>query len=320
MPRGDVRPSPSVPGPRSWAGWAGTVTVSRVEAVIAAFTPIWVIGALGWLTARFMAASEPLQRALTRFAFIVAMPAVLFTTLSRTSLGQIQPRPLLAFAAGTLIVGLPAFVLLRGKQPDRVIGAMASAYVNAGNLGIPIGLYVLHDATFVVSVLLFQVLLVSPLIIFGLGAERSSLLAPLRTPIVVASALGLAVAALGWRLPEPVLRPLELLGGAAVPLALFSLGMSLNGPAVAWRGAGPVVTLKLLVQPLVVFLVGRFLLRLDGHALFSAVLFAGLPTAQNTYVYAAEYGRPTELPRDAILISSSLSLVTLSAIALVGAG
>ncbi|WP_433250021.1 AEC family transporter [Streptosporangium sp. CA-135522] len=291
-----------------------------MQAVIAAFTPIWLIGALGWLTARLRPASEQLRRALTEFAFTMAMPAVLFTTLSRTPLSQIQPRPLLAFAVSTFVVGLSALALLGGKLPDRVIGAMSAAYVNSGNLGIPIGLYVLHDATFVVSVLVFQVLVVSPLIFLGLGAERSSILAPLRTPIVAASVLGLGASALGWQLPEPVMRPLEILGGAAVPLALFSLGMSLYGSAVAWRGAGPVVALKLLAQPLVAFLAGRFLFHLDGHALFAAVLFAGLPTAQNTYVYAAEYGRPTDLPRDAILVSSFLSLVTLSVIALLGAG
>ncbi|GAA3042112.1 AEC family transporter [Streptosporangium longisporum] len=291
----------------------------RVQAVIAAFVPIWFIGALGWLAARSGRVGPRVQEALTAFAFTVAMPAVLFTTLSRTPLDRIQPGPLLAFAISTFTVGLLAFALFRGGPSDRVIGAMSSAYVNAGNLGIPVGLYVLNDATFVVSVLMFQVLLVSPLIFLGLGAGGSSFLAPLRTPIVVASFLGLGVSALGLRLPGLALRPLEILGGAAVPLALFSLGMSLNGSAVSWRTTGPAVVLKLLAQPLVAFLAGRFLLRLDGPALFAAVLFAGLPTAQNTYVYAAEYGRPTELPRDAILVSSVLSLGTLSVIALLGA-
>ncbi|MFB9676453.1 AEC family transporter [Streptosporangium vulgare] len=290
-----------------------------MQSVIAAFIPIWFIGALGWLAARFGWAGDQARQALTRFAFTVAMPAVLFTTLSRTPLDRIQPGPLLAFAISTFAVGLLALALFRGGLPERVLAAMSSSYVNAGNLGIPVGLYVLDDATFVVSVLIFQVLMVSPLIFLGLGAGRASFLAPLRTPIVIASFLGLGVSALGLRLPGLALRPLEILGGAAVPLALFSLGMSLNGTAVSWRRTAPAVLLKLLLQPLVAFLVGRFLLHLDGPALFAAVLFAGLPTAQNTFVYAAEYGRPTDLPRDAILVSSVLSLGTLSLIALLGA-
>ncbi|GGQ00181.1 AEC family transporter [Streptosporangium pseudovulgare] len=290
-----------------------------MQAVISAFAPIWLIGALGWLAARSGWAGEEFQRTLTRFAFTLAMPAVLFGTLSRTPLDRIQPLPLLAFAVSTFAVGLAALTLRRGKLPDRVVAAMASAYVNSGNLGIPVGLYVLHDATFVVSVMVFQVALVSPLIFLGLGAERPSPLAPLRTPIVVASLLGLGVSALGLHPPELVTKPLEILGGAAVPLALFSLGMSLNGSAVAWRGTLPVVALKLLAQPLVAFLAGRFLLHLDDHALFAAVLFAGLPTAQNTYVYAVEYGRAADLPRDAILVSSVLSPLTLAAIVLTAA-
>lgn len=303
-----------LPAPRE-----GPATVCRVQSVIAAFIPIWCIGALGWLAARFEWASDQARQALTRFAFTVAMPAVLFTTLSRTPLDRIQPGPLLAFAISTFAVGLLALALFRGGLPERVLAAMSSSYVNAGNLGIPVGLYVLNDATFVVSVLIFQVLMVSPLIFLGLGAGRASFLAPLRTPIVIASFLGLGVSALGLRPPDLALRPLEILGGAAVPLALFSLGMSLNGSAVSWRRTAPAVMFKLLLQPLVAFLVGRFLLHLDGPALFAAVLFAGLPTAQNTYVYAAEYGRPTDLPRDAILVSSVLSLGTLSVIALLGA-
>ncbi|MFF0308192.1 AEC family transporter [Streptosporangium sp. NPDC004379] len=287
-----------------------------MQAVIAAFAPIWLIGALGWLAARSGWAGEEFQRTLTRFAFNLAMPAVLFGTLSRTPLDRIQPRPLLAFAVSTLVVGLAAFALWRGKPPERMVAAMSSAYVNSGNLGIPVGLYVLHDATFVVSVIVFQVTLIAPLVVLCIGAERPSLLTPLRTPIVMASLLGLGVSALGLHPPGLVAKPLEVLGGAAVPLALFSLGMSLNGSAVAWRDTSPVVALKLLAQPLAAFLAGRFLLHLDGHALFAAVLFAGLPTAQNTYVYAVESGRAADLPRDAILLSSALSPLTLAAIVL----
>jgi hypothetical protein len=49
-------------------------------------------------------------------------------------------------------------------------------------------------------------------------------------PVIAASAAGLVVAALGKgeHLPGELTSPLQILGGAAVALALFTLGMSLN--------------------------------------------------------------------------------------------
>ncbi|MEU5429575.1 hypothetical protein AB0H73_28835 [Streptomyces olivoreticuli] len=47
---------------------------------------------------------------------------------------------------------------------------------------------------------------------------------PLRNPVIGASAAGVTVAALGWRLPAEVVQPIRTVGGAGVPAALFALG------------------------------------------------------------------------------------------------
>ncbi|MCP3818151.1 AEC family transporter [Streptomyces sp. A3M-1-3] len=112
---------------------------------------------------------------------------------------------------------------------------MAAAHVNSANLGIPVAVHVLHDTSFVAAAL-FQTLLITPLILvlIDLDVRRGArdrwarlLRLPLRNPIIAASAAGLAVSALGRPLPAAVSAPLQMLGGAAVPAALFALGMSL---------------------------------------------------------------------------------------------
>ncbi|MFD0428096.1 AEC family transporter [Streptomyces zhihengii] len=136
------------------------------------------------------------------------------------------------FAVG-LVVGRRVF---RRRPADRAIGAMAGSYVNSANLGIPVAVQLLGDASFVIAVALFQTLFVTPVVIalieLDTGGERRRplrlLLLPLRNPVIAASAAGTAVAALGLRLPPEATAPVEMLGGAAVPAALFALGLSLH--------------------------------------------------------------------------------------------
>lgn len=290
-----------------------------MSAIFAAFVPIWCLGFLGWAASRSGRVPPQAQGVFTWFTFNLAMPAVLFLILSRTDLSTIRFGPLAAFAISTVVIGGAMVVLLRGKLHERIVAVMASCYVNAGNLGIPIALYLLNDVTFAISVILFQILIMSPPIFMALGADKRFSLAPLRTPNLIASGLGLAFAATGLDLPAVVTGTLESLGGAAVPLAVFALGMSLHVPRAELSRPGLlglVVAVKLVAHPAIAFLVGHFLLRLDQPALFSAVVFAALPSAQNTFVYASAYGRPAGLARDAILVTSLLSLATVPLLAL----
>ncbi len=303
-----------------------------MDSVFSGFLPIWVIAAIGWLAGRFNVLGPGAQAVLGRFAFSVAMPSLLFVTMARADVSRVADRGVAAFAVVLLVVFATGLLLsryaFRRRQADQAIGAMCAAYVNSANLGIPVALHVLHDTTFIITVALFQQLFITPLILtmIDLDVRRGSgppwgrlLQLPFRNPIIAASAAGVVVSALGWRLPSLVDSPLRTLGGAAVPAALVALGMSLNGKVWPERGGRLerclLVGLKVAVQPLVAYAVGRWVFELGGHGLFALVLCAGLPTAQNAFIYATEYGIDTDLPRDAVLMSTLLSMATLSAIA-----
>lgn len=206
---------------------------------------------------------------------------------------------------------------------------MAAGYVNSANLGIPVAIQVLGDASFVAQILLFQVLLISPVILTlldaGTGGDRRSggltrlLMMPVRNPVIMASALGAVVSAAGWRLPTALGHSCELLGAAAVPTALVTLGMSLHGrPAATGPGqrleVGVTVGLKTLAQPLTALAVGGLLLHLPRPQLLAVVLCSALPTAQNAFIYARQYDLDTDLARDAVMVSTLVSMATLSAV------
>ena len=96
----------------------------------------------------------------------------------------------------------------------------------------------------------------------------------------------------------------------AVPGMLIAYGIALRlGPGLG--GGIPkaelalTTALKLVVQPLVAYLVAHFALGLDGHPLLAVVVCSALPTAQNIYVHASRYDRATTLARDTILLTTA---------------
>ena len=107
-----------------------------------------------------------------------------------------------------------------------------------------------------------------------------------------------------------------LLGGAAVPMTLLALGMSLRGSRPLRPGPDApdrmlAVVLKAVVHPLLAYLIGRFALGLTGPALLAAVVTPALPTAQNIFVFASRYGRGEGFARDTIVLSTAAAAVTL---------
>jgi malonate transporter and related proteins len=305
-----------------------------VHSVLTGFLPIWAVTALGWLGGHYRLLGKGAQHVLGRFAFTFAMPSLLFLTMAKSHVGDLATIGVGVFAASLVAVFAAGLALSRwlfDRRPaDQAIGAMCAAYVNSANLGIPVALHVLHDTSFIIAAAFFQMLIITPLILvlIDLDAHRGTgdlwarmLRLPFRNPVIAASAAGLTVAVLGKgdHLPGELTSPLQMLGGAAVPTALFALGMSLDArarPSPAGRTERRLlVALKVVVQPLLAYVLARYGFGLTGHALFAIVMCAGLPTAQNAFIFAAEYDLDTDLPRDTVLLSTLLSMASLSLIA-----
>ncbi|MEW1843088.1 AEC family transporter [Nonomuraea angiospora] len=302
-----------------------------MSGVVAAFVALVSVAVIGYLIGMggLLRASDELV--LSRLAFFVATPALMFATVSKADLHILFSPVLLtevvAVACVQLVYVLVARLAWGRDRREATIGALASSYVNAGNLGVPISIYVLGDGALVAPILLFQLIVLTPVsfLILDKGARsvRAALLLPFRNPLTVASLLGLVLAVTGISLPVLVMRPVELLGGAAVPVALLAYGLSLYGSqrapaAPEANGVGKdiflAVTLKAFVQPAVAYLTARLVLGLDGSALLAATLFAALPTAQNIYVYAVNYDTARRLARSAVLLTTGLSIPIMTAI------
>ena len=307
--------------------------------VLEGFATISIIVAVGWLLAHLRILDETAQVALSRLAFYVASPALLLGVMQRTSLDAVLSLNLVTSLIS--VVAIVALYLgiarLRASSPawadgtlgTRLIGSLSAAYVNAGNLGIPIALYVLGDVAWVAPTLLMQLLVITPvaMALFDSDArgERPTLLRSLRrmlsNPITLGAVAGLLIAAFDVTLPRAVGAPIELLGGMAVPSMLVAFGISLRrGPRPAVGTSAEhvwaIVGLKIVAMPAIALGVGSAL-GLRGEALFAVVVTAALPTAQNIFTYAVRYRREVHLARDVIFITTFASAPVILGIAAV---
>jgi malonate transporter and related proteins len=309
-----------------------------VGAVVAGFVTIVSIIGLGILLAHLRILDVSAQHMLTRLTFYVAGPALMITVLGRTDVSRLFSANLLASISGVALsaviyVGL-ARLIWRRSGGDTVIGAFASCYVNAGNLGLPIAAYVLGDASQVAPTLIIQLVLIQPVGLAVLDVLSRSgepqhrerrhwllrLSQPLANPLLVGSLIGLLLSVLHFKLPAPVHDPLALVGGMAVPAALLAYGISLRTGPLPGAGEPPVqiaaiTVLKLVVQPLAAYLFARYVLGLHSGELLAVTVVAALPTAQNVFTFAVRYRQAEVLARDAIFVTTLGSVPVLLLIA-----
>lgn len=135
--------------------------------VLHGFGVIAIIIAIGYLLGRLRILSEEMARGLNNICFWIATPSLLFDTLIKADLKSVFSVHLsvavFANAVTSLLFILISYLWLKRKPAELVIGGLAAGYVNSANLGIPIALYVIHDTTAFVPILLFQTILLCPL-------------------------------------------------------------------------------------------------------------------------------------------------------------
>ncbi|NEA62414.1 AEC family transporter [Streptomyces sp. SID12488] len=302
-----------------------------MQGVLTGFAVIAVVIGVGYVIGLRGYLGDNGREVLTKLAFHVATPALLFTMLARADLSVIFSSRLLVTALSTIAaasVFVAVGVVRRWGAGRTTIGALCSSYVNSGNLGIPIAVYVLGDASLVAPVLLFQLLVVTPVALTVLdltstgekGPLWRQLITPVRNPIAVATLAGVLVAATGLTVPAPVMDPLTLIGNMSVPAVLMAFGISLSGSTWPLRGSErtPVllsVALKSVGQPVVAWALAASVFGLHGAPLLDVVVTSALPAAQNLFTYASRYRVGETLARESILLSTVLAVPVLVVVA-----
>lgn len=304
--------------------------------ILSLTTPIFAVMLVGYLCGRRGLFPAGAGMLLTNYVFLLCMPVYLFVAIARMDpaaaiRGTYLMSYALSFGLTALIGAAGAAFLFRRRSRELVLATMCSAHSNAGYLGIPLVILAFGEVTPAVAVICFQVVVVTPIVLFllELGA-RGEAVSPtavrripaiaLTNPVVAGSLAGFAVALTGVPLPPLVVETGEFLGGAAMPTAIFALGLSLAerpAPGVVdgtWGELVWLTSVKLVVAPLCAWGTGAWLGALSPRDLGALCVMAGMPAAMNAFIFARRYNTFVGESSRAVLWSTVGCVVTVNLI------
>jgi predicted permease len=295
-----------------------------------------------WAARRQMLPFEAIP-GLNGFVLYFALPCMLFRFGANTPIAQLLDASaffIYLFCALVMVAFAVAVTLNRRfGWNDAAFGALVGAFPNTGFMGVPLLVALLGSAaagpaivTIVIDMVITTSLCIALSRLDGAGeqgvgqAAKNALLGVVKNPLPWAILLGTLFSAFQIELPGPVEKTVALLGDAASPVALFTIGAVLarsqkiahheqHGP-LTWKDYVPVAMIKLFLHPILVLMVGLAAISMgmpiDTFALKVMVLVAALPSASNVAMLAERFGADNGRIARIILVSTAAAFLTFS--------
>ena len=292
--------------------------------------PVFGVIAFGYVCAWTGLLRERVAEGVSDYVYTIAIPLLIFRTLAEATLPGVSPWGYwdVYFAGAAVAWGIAqtlSALVFRRDMREAIVHGLTSAQSNIVLVGIPLVLSAVGEAGAVPLFLLVAVNLPLMLVVAslmmeatGAGLSRAALLAVARNLatnlILIGFAAGLAAQFLGIRPSGAPKAVIDLIAQSSVPCALFAMGLALRRYGVFGdlSMSAVLAALKLLVHPLVVWLLVTFIVTLPPAFAAVAVLFAAMPCGINAYLLAERFGVGVAAAAGAVTLSTTLSILTIS--------
>lgn len=302
-----------------------------MQALFDVVIPVFAIVATGYVCGWRKLLGVESSEALNGFVYWVALPALLFKAMAGVDLAEVWNGPFLAAFAGAsfvtwVIASIAGYFFFRLNAAESALHGLNGAYPNSGFMGIPLAIAAYGEeaalpaiVAAVVSVLSVA-LAVVPIEIARPGESKILPLigrvagALVRNPMIVAPCAGLAWSWTGLGLVAPFETFTGILGAAAGPCALFSIGLFLVGKPLR-EGSVEIAAMtvaKLVLHPLLTAFAILVLFPTDPLWATVAILSAALPIGSGPFVLAQAQGIYVRRTSTVMLVTTVLSVVTIS--------
>lgn len=309
-----------------------------MTALFGTLIPLYGVIVLGWLAGRLGVMHQNAAQVLSRFVFLFAMPVAVFGFFTAAPPPAPAVLPMMAaygLAAAVMMVATGWFARRRYGLtiPETGAHAFVSTCGNAVFLGLPIALSIPGWGQPFLMLMLIEGTLVygSSVFLFQHSGEAEmpagrlllqTLGRTLRTPIVLATLLGLVISLGGIPLPAPVADFGSFLGAAAAPTGLFVVGLFIAALPRSELGGytGTIASVgiaKLALLPGLTFVLTGLLTGWDMTLVATATFFTSLPPAVSAVVQASHFGVYERRCAAALVTLTPLSLVTVTLLLMV---
>ena len=243
----------------------------------------------------------------------IFLPALMFSVLSKESF-QIQNYQILAFSGVIVILGsgILAWIVAKALGINIKTFVPPMMFNNTGNIGLPLAVLAFGEVALGAAVVLF---VIEMLLHFTFGAyilsKNANFMSIFRSPILIATLAGLSINIIDFELWLPFTQMIDLLGQAALPLLLFTLGTRLIGINFGDWKLGVLGSLLCPLSGLVVILIVVQFFELEHLHYQQLILFSVLPPAVLNHMMAEKYQQQPETVASIVMIGNIGSLIVL---------
>jgi len=243
----------------------------------------------------------------------IFLPALMFSVLSKESF-QIQNYQLLAISGVIVIIGsgILAWIVAKALNINIKTFVPPMMFNNTGNIGLPLAVLAFGEIALGAAVVLFAI---EMLLHFTFGAyilsKNANFISIFRSPILIATLAGLSINIIDFELWLPFTQMINLLGQAAIPLLLFTLGTRLIGINFGDWKLGVLGSFLCPVVGLIVALAVIQFIELEHLHYQQLILFSVLPPAVLNHMMAEKYQQQPETVASIVMIGNIGSLIVL---------
>jgi malonate transporter len=313
-----------------------------MQDLVNVFAPVFALIGAGFLAARGGLIGPEGTRGLNDFVLYFCVPPLLFRTMQ--SVGFEGTAPFGIWSAYYCAVAIVWAIVALGVRRLPGLGAaggsataFAATFGNLGIMGLSIAYLAFGEQGLLIAALIIALHAACHWFFATVWAELALreqhvnipavavgvITSLLKNPIVVALIVGALWNASGLAVPRVAERIINLAGDAAIPAGLFALGLAVAAYPLRGNlfGIGTVIGLKMLVFPLIAWLLAAFVFQLPPRETAMVALFAALPTGMNAYFFSVKFDAGVPVVTGAIALGVMLSVVTIPALMwLTGAG
>ena len=292
--------------------------------------PMFSLIGIGYLLRRIQFMSEQDGTVLSKFAFYILLPPLMFTSiLSGDASKSLNINFIFSYEIITISIFVLTYllgVLIKLKTMEKAIFGLNAAYPNYGYIGVPLCILAFGaEAAIPLALILLAdtFVLLTTLIFYKLTETRKTSLRELSkeiiqrfiyNPLMMSVFVAFIFSTVDIKIVTAIDRTLSIVAASATAVALIALGVSLNLTSITNQKSVLffITVIKLIVHPILIFIVFQFQNGIDPIWVKTAIVCASLPVAANVFVLANYYKNFESESAAAITITTIVSSITVT--------
>lgn len=289
-------------------------------AVIETIIPIFLVIIFGFIVQRKGIINNRFISEANRFVYLFPLPLLIFTGIIKSDITAVYISHIFAIIIPTLAIMVLSFIIgyvMRLRSGSLGTFIQTSFHGNVSYIGLAILFYLLGESGLKQgSILIGLMILLNNSMAIAILSWSSrqekniarSLLSIIKTPVIIATFLGLIVIWTGVTIPRSITKGMVIISNIALPMALIMIGASIgvkNIKKTFWFSFASTL-LKLIVLPGLSALY-FMLLKINFRDIAHVLILLATPTATTSYIMAYEIGGDPELASNTVTLSTTLS-------------